>query len=1251
MNLFKTKSYFILLLLTFLGSVNNLAADGPKQHIPDLTKGERLTRFNDLSISPIGVYSEIWRARQRSNEHDYIRQFIVRKVDQGSPSDGLLFAGDVVLGVDGTGAAKVKPFSSHPKRAMAEAINGAESRTPAQLKLLIWRPAKKSEKNSKSKVHTVSIKLQSLGSYADSAPYNCSKSQKILRKLIKTFYEENKDKKGDQSGLGILMFLAANDPTNPENDKYQAIAKKWAHEMIVLSRKDINHNPWYHGYRMISLAEYYLKTKDQKVFPTLKFYAQEWARKCSWFGTTGHRWSEKKPDGMMGGRIAGYGPILASSLPGFLGMVLAREAGVECPELEAAIKRTDIFLASYACRNVFPYGEHGFGYEGGDQYDINGKASVAGFAFALLPHRQKEARWTSKISTAAAKGRKYAHGGPYPAQLWNPIGAGLGGEGAASHHFHNVRWHMDLNRGWDGKVYYDGKQAWRHFPNATTMLFAYALPLKQLYITGRDHKKSWQLSDEELSSVKESQNFNPSKKSNEELITELSSWAGINRSKSVEELARRAAGDTQLKKSFIDKFHKMALDKTTLNLSRAGACSILVKMADPSSIKVLLQALEDEDALVKVIAAKGLGSFPREEVIPHINTILDLTAASIKPTFPMQEGDPLQYAHGHLCKLLFGSKWGLLKNNIDGIDRKKLLAAARAVALNPAGGFRSEIRHLYKQLNKEETLMLGETIVEGIRTPAPADSMFHGGIINGGMELLSRHSIEEGLLLGGTMKVSDRVKTLSKFNLSGLSDEVKLEVLQKIGDIQLIEGVDTFKLLDSMFNNGNDKPRVRMKQIHSVKAQSSSLKLPQNKTQIKVMAVNYSRLKNPKDTTYTWRKVYGPGKVSFSSNGSWESKETMVTFVDSKAGNYRFEVSMTDDLDFYKISETIDIELRDRNGRLPKNKIPTAQSTSLSASAGTPKKVTLKGNDPDGDELGFLVKQPPKHGKIKGFGAKLIYTANFDYSGPDSFTFEAIDGKGGKAEGTVKIEVSDQNIPVAVYEGFNYLNSDQAKTLVNGLKGNKSFGFSSPWEVSKNSDLYTIHSESLSPFGIPTNGGKAEGKSHHRMMFRKIDASVISKYKLLNNGSELWFSSIVSTYKNSRFKFGFKTEKDNESLSIATDRGLVLQKDGKTIAKQPWNRGNSDLKYPIGNPWILLGHCVWGKTEKDPDIIKIYRVFNVPNTGPVVLWERPVLESLEQTFDQEKLNTFFFSANGSYIDEIRIGTSSNSVLMGTKPHE
>lgn len=120
--------------------------------VPDLTKGGELTRINERWAGPIGIYCGVWRPVQgRDNAHQakYVRQLLVQEVEEGSPADGVLQQGDVILGADGTGAEEIPLFESAPWAMIpiANAIAAAEVRDPALLKLLIWRPAPKAEKN------------------------------------------------------------------------------------------------------------------------------------------------------------------------------------------------------------------------------------------------------------------------------------------------------------------------------------------------------------------------------------------------------------------------------------------------------------------------------------------------------------------------------------------------------------------------------------------------------------------------------------------------------------------------------------------------------------------------------------------------------------------------------------------------------------------------------------------------------------------------------------------------------------------------------------------------------------------------------------------------------------------------------------------------------------------------------------------------------------------------------------------------
>jgi len=105
----------------------------------------------------------MWGMRLRT---DYARQILITKVDAGSPADGTLEVGDVILGVGG------KEFDSDARIAFGKAITAAEKKkNRGVLKVIRWR---------KGKSESVALQLKVMGSYAPMAPMDCRKSQMIL---------------------------------------------------------------------------------------------------------------------------------------------------------------------------------------------------------------------------------------------------------------------------------------------------------------------------------------------------------------------------------------------------------------------------------------------------------------------------------------------------------------------------------------------------------------------------------------------------------------------------------------------------------------------------------------------------------------------------------------------------------------------------------------------------------------------------------------------------------------------------------------------------------------------------------------------------------------------------------------------------------------------------------------------------------------------------------------------------------------
>ncbi|MGZ8242445.1 Ig-like domain-containing protein [Methylomagnum sp.] len=89
----------------------------------------------------------------------------------------------------------------------------------------------------------------------------------------------------------------------------------------------------------------------------------------------------------------------------------------------------------------------------------------------------------------------------------------------------------------------------------------------------------------------------------------------------------------------------------------------------------------------------------------------------------------------------------------------------------------------------------------------------------------------------------------------------------------------------------------------------------------------------------------------------------------------------------------------------PLNDPPTASPTSAVTGPGAPVLIPLSGADVDGDPVSFAVKTPPAHGQAQILGGTATYTPQAGYTGPDSFSFTAYDGKLRSHPATVGLDV------------------------------------------------------------------------------------------------------------------------------------------------------------------------------------------------------------------------------------------------------
>jgi len=91
---------------------------------------------------------------------------------------------------------------------------------------------------------------------------------------------------------------------------------------------------------------------------------------------------------------------------------------------------------------------------------------------------------------------------------------------------------------------------------------------------------------------------------------------------------------------------------------------------------------------------------------------------------------------------------------------------------------------------------------------------------------------------------------------------------------------------------------------------------------------------------------------------------------------------------------------------LPMNNIPTANSQRIKTYKDTAIGITLTGADLDNDSLTFSIVTPPAHGSLSGSGPNWVYTPTPGFTGFDTFSFIANDGKADSLPATIRIVIA-----------------------------------------------------------------------------------------------------------------------------------------------------------------------------------------------------------------------------------------------------
>lgn len=714
---------WIVLLLALFAPLQRsvIANENSKSGVPDFTQGGTVPKDakHDWNLGASGARG--WMHCDKLVTSD-ARQILITSIAKGSPADGVLAVGDVLLGVGG------KPFAEDPRTEMGKALTAAESEAgDGKLVLTRWRSGETDE---------VVVTLPVLGTYSATAPYDCPKSERILdqgcaalaARMAQPNYPQGPSREPITRSLNALALLASG------NDNYIPLVAKEAQWAAGFSADSMQ--TWRYGYVMMLLAEYVLATGDESVMPGLERLALEAAKGQSAVGSWGHGFA--KPDG----RLGGYGMMNSPGLPLTIAMVMAREAGVKDPAIDHAIERSARLLRFYIGKGAVPYGDH---HPWIENHEDNGKCGMAAVLFSLL-NEPSGAEFFSRMSIAShGPERDTGHTGNFFNILWAMPGVAASGPQASGAWMQEFGgWYFDLARQSDSTFVHLGppepsRDSYADWDCTGVYLLAYAMPRQKIMLTGKLPAVAPQLdADAAKSLVADGRGWNNKDRnsaydqmSEDELIERLGSWSPIVRERAAMAFARR-------KDSPVARIIEL-LDSPSLE-ARYGACQALAQLRGRAAPAVdrLRTNLKSEDLWLRVKAADALAAIGRPAMacVPELLELL--TQVDI-------EKDPRGMQQRYLTFALFDRGSGLLGRSLEGVDREALYKAVRAGLKNQDGRARGSFNSVYRNLSFDEIQPLLPTIYQAIIEPAPSGEMFADEIRVEGVRLMAEHRVEEGL--------------------------------------------------------------------------------------------------------------------------------------------------------------------------------------------------------------------------------------------------------------------------------------------------------------------------------------------------------------------------------------------------------------------------------------------------------------------------------------------------------------------------
>jgi len=287
-----------------------------------------------LNVGPTGLRAQI--------THEYPCYFTVKYVFTKSPAAGKIKPGDIVVGANGTMLKTPHTFGrgnrvtgwDGPLVDMAELIEESQGKD-GKLNLMVWPGGNKSGQT------TVTLQIESLGKFSATYPFNCPRSEKLVKDtcdfLVKQYEHDGGFHKNVHThSHGVLALMASGDK------KYDSLIKTimsgYANKNYS-SDNEAGFPCWGNGYDGIVMGEYYLRYKDKSLLKVMKSLAECYELSQDWDnGGFSHKPFPAIQQRIANGGPKGYGPMASPGGLAMLGMSLFKAGGL--PYSESAYQRT-----------------------------------------------------------------------------------------------------------------------------------------------------------------------------------------------------------------------------------------------------------------------------------------------------------------------------------------------------------------------------------------------------------------------------------------------------------------------------------------------------------------------------------------------------------------------------------------------------------------------------------------------------------------------------------------------------------------------------------------------------------------------------------------------------------------------------------------------------------------------------------------------------------------------------------------------